>query len=66
MRLLSLLLALAALAGLSYYVVEQYAASSTPDGPSAPKQQLDRVREQAKAMEKEAQRRADQAVKKSE
>jgi hypothetical protein len=64
-RLLSLIFCILAMAAAVYYFL-----THRPDGagglsPEGPKQQLDRVRQQTKQIEREAQKRADDAVKKS-
>jgi hypothetical protein len=64
-RLLTLLLGLLVVAGVTYYVL-QGTAASTPTAHSAPKRQLDDVRERAKQIEDDSQKRADDLFKKSE
>jgi hypothetical protein len=64
-RLLTLLLGLLVVAGLTYYVLERSAASQSA-AESAPKRQLDNVRERSKEIERDAQKRADDVFKKSE
>jgi len=64
-RLLTLLLGLLVVAGVTYYVL-QGTAASTPSAHSAPKRQLDDMRDRAKQIEQDGQKRADDAVKKSE
>jgi hypothetical protein len=64
-RILSLLLGLLVVVGIAYYVVQRTVESAGP-GPSAPKRQLDNVREKAKEIEKDAQKRADDLLKKTE
>ena len=64
-RILSLLLGLLVVVGIAYYVVQRTAESVGP-GPSAPKRQLDNGREKAKEIEKDAQKRADDLLKKTE
>jgi hypothetical protein len=64
-RLLTLLIGLLVVAGAAYYVLERSAASESSVH-SAPKQQLDRVRERSKEIERDAQKRADDVLKKSE
>jgi hypothetical protein len=64
-RLLSLLLGLLVVAGVTYYVLQKTAESGASVH-SAPRQQLDNVRERAKEIERDAQRRADDVMKKSE
>jgi len=64
-RLLSLLLGLLVVAGVAYYVVQRTAESMGP-GASAPKRQLDNVRARAKEIERDAQKRADDLLKKTE
>jgi hypothetical protein len=64
-RLLTLLLGLLVVAGVAYYVVAR-SVDSQASLQSAPKQQLDRVRERSKEIERDAQKRADELFKKSE
>ena len=64
-RLVSLLLGLLVVAGAAYYLLQGTAESSRGQ-PSAPKQQLDRVREKTKQIEQDSQKRADDLFKKSE
>jgi hypothetical protein len=64
-RLLTLLLGLLVVAGVTYYVL-QGTAASTPTAHSAPKRQLDDVRERSKQIEQDSQKRADDLFKKSE
>jgi hypothetical protein len=64
-RILTLLLGLLVVAGVTYYVVQQTALSAGA-GPSTPRRQLDTVREKAKDIERDAQKRADDLLKKSE
>jgi hypothetical protein len=64
-RILSLLLGLLVVAGVTYYVVQQ-TALSTSTAPSAPRRQLDSVREKGKDIERDAQKRADDMLKKTE
>jgi predicted HAD superfamily phosphohydrolase len=64
-RLLTLLLGLLVVAGVTYYVLQR-SAESQASLQSAPKQQLDRVRERSKEIERDGQKRADDAFKKSE
>jgi hypothetical protein len=64
-RLLSLLLGLLVVAGVTYYVLQK-TAESEASVHSAPRQQLDRVRERSKQIERDAQQRADDVMKKSE
>jgi len=52
-------------AGVAYYVVAR-SIESEASLHSAPKQQLDRVRERSKQIEQDAQKRADDLLKKSE
>src|SRR5271165_3216933 len=61
-RLLSLLLGLLVVAGVAYYVLEG-TTRAVSAGPSAPKQQLDSVRDRAKEIERDAQKRADELLK---
>jgi uncharacterized protein (UPF0333 family) len=63
LRLLSLLLALLAVAAATYYLVQGTAESG---GPSAPKQQIDSMQQKAKQIERDSQKRADELFKKSE
>jgi len=49
-------------AGVAYYVI----ARSIESDHSAPREQLDRVRERSKEIERDAQRRADEAAKGTE
>lgn len=63
-RLLTLLLGLLVVAGVTYYVLEHTAESTSVH--SAPKQQLDKVRERSKDIERDAQKRADDLFKKTE
>lgn len=65
-RLLTLLLGLLVVAGVTYYVVGRTIESETPSAHSAPRQQLDRVRDRSKEIERESQKRADDLFKKSE
>jgi len=64
-RLLTLLLGLLVVAGVTYYVLERSLASQAA-AESGPKQQLDKVRERSKEIERDAQKRADDLFKKSE
>lgn len=64
-RILSLLLGLLVVVGIAYYVVQRTAETMGP-GPTAPKRQLDNVREKAKRIEQDAQKRADDLLKKTE
>ncbi|MGO8970818.1 MAG: hypothetical protein ACLQDQ_14765 [Myxococcaceae bacterium] len=64
-RLLSLLLGLLVVAFAAYYLLGGATQSAT-GGVSAPKQQLDKVRERAKEIERDSQKRADELFKKSE
>jgi hypothetical protein len=64
-RLLTLLLGLLLVAGVTYYVLQGTAGSSASVH-SAPRQQLDRVRDRSKEIEQDAQKRADDLFKKSE
>ncbi len=52
-------------AGVAYYVLQRTAESAS-SGHSAPRQQLDSVRDKAKDIERDAQKRADEVFKKSE
>jgi len=52
-------------AGVTYYVLERSLASQAA-AESGPKQQLDKVRERSKEIERDAQKRADDLFKKSE
>ncbi len=64
-RILSLLLGLLVVAGVTYYVL-QHSLESQAALQSAPKQQLDRVRDRSKEIERDSQKRADELFKKSE
>lgn len=64
-RLLTLLLGLLVVAGVTYYVVGR-TIESEASVHSAPRQQLDRVRDRSKEIEQESQKRADDLFKKSE
>jgi hypothetical protein len=64
-RLLTLLLGLLVVAGVTYYVLQR-SLESQAALESAPKQQLDRVRERSKEIERDSQKRADELFKKSE
>jgi hypothetical protein len=64
-RLLSLLLGLLVVAGVAYYVLEGTARSGGSVH-SAPREQLDRVRDRSKEIEQDSQKRADDLFKKSE
>lgn len=64
-RLLSLLLGLLVVAGVTYYVLE-HTAESEASLHSGPRQQLDKVRERSKEIERDAQKRADDVFKKSQ
>jgi hypothetical protein len=64
-RILSLLLGLLVVAGVAYYVIE-HSLQASASGHSAPRRQLDNVREKAKDIEQDAQKRADDLLKKSE
>jgi hypothetical protein len=64
-RLLTLLLGLLVVAGVTYYVLE-HTAESEASVHSAPRQQLDNVRERSKEIERDTQKRADELIKKSE
>jgi hypothetical protein len=64
-RLLSLLLGLLVVAWVAYYVLQRTAESASSVH-SAPRQQLDSVREKAKDIERDAQKRADELLKKGE
>ena len=52
-------------AGVTYYVLQR-TAESEASVHSAPRQQLDNVRERTKEIERDAQKRADETLKKSE
>ena len=65
-RILSLLLGLLVVAGVTYYVIEHTLEASSATGKSAPRRQLDNVREKAKDIEQDAQKRADDLLKKTE
>jgi hypothetical protein len=58
-RILALLLGLAAVAGAAYYVVRGNLSANGQGGASAPKQTLDNVRDKAKQIEDDSQKRAD-------
>jgi len=60
-----LLLGLLVVAGVAYYVLQR-TAESTSAAQSAPRQQLDSVRDRAKDIERDAQKRADEVFKKGE
>jgi hypothetical protein len=64
-RILALLLGLAVTAGVAYYMVRGNLAANGADGPSAPKQTLDNVRSKAHQIEQDAQKHADDMLKKS-
>ncbi len=64
-RLLTLLLGLLVVAGVTYYVLAR-SIESEASIHTAPRQQLDRVRERSKEIEQDAQKRADDLFKKSE
>jgi hypothetical protein len=64
-RFISLLLGLLVVAGVTYYVL-QHTADSGASLHSSPRQQLDSVRERSKEIERDAQKRADDVMKKSE
>ena len=64
-RLLTLLLGLLVVAGVTYYVLQR-SLESQAALESAPKQQLDRVRDRSKEIERDSQKRADELFKKSE
>jgi hypothetical protein len=64
-RILALLLGLATVAGVAYYVVRGNLAMKGPDGASGPKQTLDNVRDKAHLIEDDAQKRADGLLKKT-
>ena len=62
-KLLTAVLAIAALAGASWYALdarESGAAATSSEGPSAPKRQLDNVREAAGRIETDADQRSQQ------
>jgi hypothetical protein len=59
-----LLLGLLVVAGVAYYVLQLNADSASVH--SAPRQQLDNVRDRAKEIEQDSQKRADDLFKKSE
>ena len=67
-RLLSLVIGLALVALGAYWMVTRLAGSvaTTPDGPSAPKAVLDDARAKAKRIEEDAQRRADEALRRTD
>jgi len=58
-------LGLLVVAAVAYYVLQR-TAESTAAAHSAPRQQLDNVREKAKDIERDAQKRADEVFKKGE
>lgn len=60
-----MLLGLLVVAGVTYYVLE-HTAESEASVHSAPRQQLDKVRERSKEIERDAQKRADDVFKKSQ
>lgn len=60
-----MLLGLLVVAGVTYYVLE-HTAESEANVHSAPKEQLDKVRERSKEIERDAQKRADDVFKKSQ
>jgi hypothetical protein len=62
-KVLAAVLGLAVVAGTAYYVLNGSLKADASSGKSAPKQQLDNVREAAKRIENDAQRRADEAGK---
>lgn len=64
-RILALLLGLGAVAGAAYYVVRGQVAANGQPGASAPKQTLDNVRDKAKQIEDDAQKRADGLLQKT-
>jgi hypothetical protein len=64
-RLLTLLLGLLVVAGVTYYVLQR-SLESQAALESAPKRQLDNVRERSKEIERDSQKRADELFKKSE
>lgn len=63
MRLLGMLLAVAAIGGVSYFMLRGDPARGTA---SAPKQTLDHVRVQTSQFEKDAQEHADEVMKKTQ
>ena len=67
MKMLAVLLGLAALLAAAYYGL-QGTKVSTVEGrePSAPKQQLDNVRAKARSIEDDTQKRADELLRKSQ
>jgi hypothetical protein len=64
-RVLSLLLGLLVVVGVAYYVIQRTTEAAAP-GRSAPRRQLDNVRERSKEIERDAQKRADDLLKKTE
>jgi hypothetical protein len=68
MRFVSLLLGLAALAYIAYWTVNHLAGSvqQDPEGSSQAKAILDRAREQAKQIEKNDARRADETLRRTD
>ena len=64
-RLLTVLLSILLAAGVTYYLVAR-TIESQASVHSAPRQQLDRVRDRSKEIEQDAQKSADDVFKKSE
>jgi hypothetical protein len=69
-RLIYALLALALAGGSAYLYLKNVAAANrdaaAAEGPSAPKERIDRANKIAKDIEQQAQKRADDAAKKTE
>jgi len=67
-RFLSLLLGVAVLAYIAYWTVNHLAGSvqTDPQGSSQPKAILDRTRDRAREIEKDAARRAEENLRRSE
>jgi hypothetical protein len=67
-RLLSLVLGLAVVAYVAYWAVTHVAGADRPDpeGRSQPKAVLDRTRETARQIEQDAERRAQETLKRTE
>jgi hypothetical protein len=65
-RILALLLGLGVVAATAYWVVRGNLATGGTQGPSAPKQTLDNVRDRAHQLEDDAQKRANDLAKKTE
>jgi hypothetical protein len=67
-RLLSLVLGLAVVAYIAYYAINHVAGAdkTDPEGRSQPKAVLDRTREATKQWERDAERRAQETLKRGE